>query len=95
MADAVAQVAEAVGIEREQRVDVARGDDAGRRQPDELARVTTQLVGVVHIKADQIQLWVLNDAPQGQPPGVAGAPVDDSSRHAHALPVPTGSWPRS
>ena len=71
-ADAVAQVAEAVGVDRQQLVDVARRDHAGRVQPDELARVAADLVRVVHVQADQLEVGVLQHA--------RGAPAARCSR---------------
>ena len=57
-------VADAVGVEREQRVDVVRRGDTERRDAGELARVTPRLLGAVHPEPDELELRVLDDEAQ-------------------------------
>jgi len=74
-------VGHAVGVEREQRVDVVGRLDAAGRQPAQLAGVAADLVGAVHPKADQLEVGAIDDRPEGKLADVAGAPLDDPMTH--------------
>ena len=70
-------VADAVGVEREDLVDVVGGEYAQRLAAEQLAGVLPDLVGVVHAQPDQLEVGPLDDGPERVLPDVAGAPLDD------------------
>ena len=70
-------VEDAVRREGEDVVDRAGGEHAGRCQPRQLAGVASDLVRVVHVDADQLEVGVLEHAPQRPGADVAGGPLDD------------------
>src|SRR5262249_45668958 len=64
----------------------------GRRDAD-AAIETAQLTGVaahlvlpVHPEADELEPWMVDDSAQREPTDVAGAPLDDTMRHAPPCP---------
>src|SRR5262249_58517120 len=64
----------------------------GRRDAD-AAIETAQLTGVaahlvlpVHPEADELEPWMVDDSAQREPADVAGAPLDDTMRHAPPCP---------
>ena len=57
-------VQHAIGLEREHRLDVRRGQDAGGRAIAELAGVVSGLVGGVDVESDQRQGRMIDHAPQ-------------------------------
>ena len=83
-------VADAVGVEREQRVGIGGRADARRRQTAQLAGVAAVLRRTAHPHAGQLQLRVADDGPERELPHVAGAPLDHAIRHG--LLNRTASW---
>ena len=76
-------VHDAVGLQREQRVDVTRCRDAERApEAGQLAGVAPDLVGVGDEEPDQLEVGVGVDAGDGVAPDVAGAPLHDAVGHA-------------
>ena len=74
------EVSDDLGIDRERRIDVARRDDAGRRQAAEVARVAAFLRHAVHDQAGELEARVLDHRPQRADPHLPGSPQHDS-RH--------------
>ena len=85
-------VYDAVGLQREQRVDVVRGGDAQRRDAAELARIAADLVGRPRVAADEFKRRVRDDRLYGALADVAGRPLDNPIAlrvvHAHNLEPP-------
>src|SRR5262249_1097483 len=80
------RVADAVGVEREQRIGVGGGADADRRETAERARILSRLGGAVHPEADQLKLGMTDDAAEGEVSHVPRAPLDDPIGHLRRLP---------
>ena len=51
----IARVAEAIGAERDDLVEVAGGEHAGRRETAEVARVLADFSGLAHVLTDELQ----------------------------------------
>ena len=77
----VTGVAEAIRAERDDLVEVSRGEHAGRWEPAELAGVLTDLLRGADVLTDQLQRGILDDRPQRFPSGQTGPTVHDSDRH--------------
>ena len=78
---ALRHVGDAVGVEREQRVDVVGGDDAGGLvMTAEVGCVLADLVVGVGVHADELEVGPPDDGAQRRHAGVAGAPLDDAQR---------------
>jgi hypothetical protein len=75
------RVADAVGLDREDLLDVVGGANAQRLAAEKLAGVFPDLVGVVHAEPDQLVVGALDDGPQRVLPHVARAPLDDAVGH--------------
>ena len=78
-------VEDAVRVEREQRVDVARRGDAERCDPGQLARIATVLGATVDPASDQLELGVIDDALDRGAADAAGGPLDDAILHGMIL----------
>ena len=74
-------VADAVGVEREDLLDVVGGAHTQRFAAEQLARVLPDLVGVVHAEPDQLVVRALDDGPERVLPDAARAPLDDAVGH--------------
>ena len=75
-------VHDAVGLERQQSVDVARCRHAeGAGEPGQLAGIVAHLVGVRHVDADKLEVGMGVDSRQGMATDVAGTPLHDAIRH--------------
>ena len=72
-------VHDAVGLEADQRVDVARRGDPEWRDARELARVVADLLRCVHPDADQIEVGARGDCSNGVRADAAGGPDHDST----------------
>ena len=79
----VGHVRDAVGLEREQRVDVVGGRDAERLDAAQLADVAPDLLRRVRVAADEVEHGVADHAAHGRPAGLAGRPLDDRELPAH------------
>ena len=76
-------VDDALGVQGDQRVDVVGGDHAGRVvEPAELGGVATHLGGAGGVDADQLQIGVLDQRPEGVEADVARRELDDPACHA-------------
>lgn len=69
-------VEHAIGAEREDILDAVGGGDPNGRDSGELACVATNLVGVVHIDADELEIGMLDRTAQGACPDVPRRPLD-------------------
>ena len=74
-------VADDVGLEREQGVDVVGGGDPERRDPDELADVLADLLGAPGVRAHELHVGMVDDRPAGEAGDVPGGPQHDAIRH--------------
>jgi hypothetical protein len=74
-------VHDAVGAQREQRVDVVGGGHAQRIQAAQLSDVAPDLVGRPRIAAHQLQPGILGDRDHRLLAHVSGRPLHDSKRH--------------
>ncbi len=74
-------VDDAVGVERQERLDVAGGGDPDRSPSDERADVDAVLVGRVHPAARDLEIRVVQDPLDGGPADVAGRPLHDAIGH--------------
>ncbi len=70
-------VQHAVGLGRDDVIDVSGRDDPGRRDARDLAGVATGLLVGVHVHADEVVERVLDDLAQRVHPGVTGRPLRD------------------
>ena len=75
-------VHDAVGLERQQRVDVVGGEDAERLDPAELTDVAPDLVGAPGVTADELEVGVGYRGDDGTAADVAGGPLHDAERIA-------------
>ena len=81
----VAHVAEAVGVDREQRVEVAGRGHADGSTPAQLARHRVRSCpGLYAWRPDELQVGMGHDPAQRELPGVAGAEMDDPVGHSEA-----------
>jgi hypothetical protein len=78
-------VHDAIGSERQERVDVAGpGDPEAAAESGQLAGVPADLVGVGDEESDQLEFRVGIDAGQGVAADVARAPLHDAVWHGEA-----------
>ena len=89
----VGGVADAVGLEVEQRVRILRGDHAGRGAAAELAGVVAGLAVGVDPQPGQLELGMGHDGGHGVDPDGARRPLDHSV--AHGVPLVDGRAERS
>ena len=82
-------VADHVGLEREQGVDVVGGGDPERCDPDELADVLAHLLGAPRVGAHELHVGMVDDGPPGEAGDVPGGPQHDAIRH-RMLPLGCG-----
>ncbi len=73
-------VDDAVGPQREQRVDVVGGEDPERFDPAQLADVAPDLVGPPGVATDELQAGVGRDGDDRPSADVARRPLDDAER---------------
>ena len=85
-------VDDAVGLQREQRVDVVGGEDPERFDAAQLADVTPDLVGTPGVAPDQLEAGVGGDGDDRPPPDVAGRPLDDDGAVRTGAAAARGSW---
>ena len=74
-------VADDVGRQREELVDVVGRGDAERLGADELADVLAHLLGAPRVRAHELHVRVVDDRPPGEAGDVAGGPQHDAIRH--------------
>ena len=89
MLQPVAHVAEAVGLQREHRIEVVRRDDADRFAAAQFPGIASDLVGAVREHAHELQIGMRDDAAECERARVAGAAVEHPVRHSGALPAGT------
>ena len=77
----VGRVADAVGVEGEQGVDVLGGGDAHRVDAAQLTGVAAGLVVAVDPEADQLEIGVVDDGGHGVDADGARRPLDDLVAH--------------
>jgi hypothetical protein len=77
---------DAVRVAGEDRLRVARGEDAGGRSAAELARILSVLLLGVHEDARQLQRGMHQDRLERLAPDRAGRPLDHAIGSAHAGP---------
>ena len=78
-------VDDAVGAQREQRVDVVGGGHAQRIQATQLTDVASDLVGRPRVAAHQLQPGIPGDRDHRLLAHVSGGPLHDSKRHRPLL----------
>ena len=79
-------VGDAIGLERDQGIDVVAGLDADRVEPGEGADVLSQLVGAMGEAADELEIGMRQDRPDGSSPDVARGPLNDATYGVIGLP---------
>ena len=90
------RVVHAIGVQREDLVDVVRRDHAHRLDAGELAGVAPDLVGRGHVAADELELRVARERLDRDLPDRAGRPLDHAIglRHdTHWPPLTARCWP--
>ena len=70
------RVVHAVGVQREDLVDIVRGDHTVRLDARELTGVAPDLVGRGHVAPDQLELRVAGERLDRDLPDRAGGPLD-------------------
>ena len=75
-------VDDAIGLQREQCVDVVGRRHTERFDTAQVADVATDLVGRPRVAPDEFQCSGSGDRPHGALADIAGRPLDDSIRHA-------------
>ena len=90
--EAARHVQDAVGLERDERVDVVGGRDTGvRTGPRELAGVDADLVGAVHAHAHDLEVRVRERRAQRPSTDVPRRPLHDAVPHQNP---PRSAWYR-
>ena len=83
----------AIRIARDQRLGIVGGDDTGRRQADQRARILANLVGIGDVDPGEFDHRVLDEMPERGLANDAGGPLDDAiGLCGHGI-SPLGSGP--
>ncbi len=93
----VSHVEHAIGLQGKDLRDVTGGQHPGGRHAAELARVAPRLVLRVDVQADEVEVGMRNDGPQGVRPDVPGRPLHDrvAIRVCHGTRTGSFSHPRT
>jgi hypothetical protein len=84
---------DAVGLEREDRLDIVGCGYADRFDPGDLARVPPHLLGIGHQHADQLIAGVLGEMADRDLADMPGGPLDDAiALLGHATGFPSDSF---